>query len=185
VVLKTAAPRLRHRADIFGVRPDLAHAAEVRRAYQLMIAELGDDAEPMVQRMARRGVPTSVTAGEDRTFGAVVSFGVAYPTTELLGDRAHRLAPLTDVDAAQMIRAIRAAPLLFGHRGTEAVAVTELEDLLTRVSLLADDLPEVAHLELDPIMVGPDGIAVLGAALRLARPGGPRQDIGPRRLRES
>lgn len=182
VVLKTAAPHLRHRADVFGVRPDLAHAAEVRRAYELMVAELGEDAAPVVQRMARRGVPTSVTAGEDSTFGAVVSFGVAYPTTELLGDRAYRLAPLTDVDAARMIRSVRAAPLLFGHRGTEAVAVGGLEDLLRRVSRLSVDLPEVARLELDPVVAGPETVAVLGATLRLARPRGPRPDAGPRRL---
>ena len=182
VVLKTAAPHLRHRADVFGVRPDLAHAAEVRRAYELMVAELGPDAAPVVQRMARRGVPTSITAGEDRTFGAVVSFGVAYPTTELLGDRAYRIAPLTDVDAAQMIRSVRAAPLLFGHRGTEAVAVSGLEDLLRRVSRLSVDLPEVARLELNPVVAGPETLAVLGATLRLARPRGPRPDAGPRRL---
>ncbi|HEY3683902.1 MAG TPA: GNAT family N-acetyltransferase [Streptosporangiaceae bacterium] len=182
VVLKTVAPHLRHRADVFGVRPDLAHAAEVRRAYDLMVAELGPDAAPVVQRMARRGVPTSVTAGEYRTFGAVVSFGIAYPTTELLGDRAYRLAPLTDVDAAHMVRSVRAAPLLFGHRGTEAVAVSGLEDLLLRVSRLVDDLPEVARLELDPVVAGPDSVAVLDASVRLARPDGPRPDAGPRRL---
>lgn len=183
VVLKTVAPHLRHRADVFGVRPDLAHAAEVRRAYELMAADLGAGAAPVVQRMARRGVPTSVTAGEDRRFGAVVSFGIAYPTTELLGDRTYRIAPLTDVDAARMVRSVRAAPLLFGHRGTEAVAVSGLEDLLKRVSRLVEDIPEVARLELDPVLAEPDSIAVLGASVRLARPHGPRPDVGPRRLR--
>ena len=110
-----------------------------------------------------------------------MSFGLADVAAELLDDRAYRLAPLTDVEAAEMVRAIRTAPLLFGHRGTQPVDTGALEDLLLRVSRLADDLPEVARLDLDPVLAGPAGAVVRGARLHLAGPGRPAEDA--RRLR--
>ncbi|MFF5261074.1 GNAT family N-acetyltransferase [Actinomadura viridis] len=129
-----------------------------------------------------RGVPARVVTMEDPSFGAVVSFGLADETAALLDDRAYRLAPLTEVEAAELVRAIRTAPLLLGHRGAEPVDVPALEDLLLRVSRLADDLPEVARLELDPVEVGVSGIVVRRVGLRLERPLGPRPELGPRRL---
>ena len=93
-------------------------------------------------------VAAKITTSEDPSFGAIVSFGLADVAAELLDDRAYRLAPLTDVEAAELVRAIRTAPLLFGHHGAEPVDTAALEQLLLRVSRLADDLPEVAHLEL-------------------------------------
>ncbi|WP_106249326.1 GNAT family N-acetyltransferase [Allonocardiopsis opalescens] len=166
-----------------GVRADLHTAEGVRGAFTAMAARLGPGAGLAVQRMARPGAATSVRAGQDASFGGVVSFGLADVTAELLEDRAYRLAPLTDADAADLVRSVRAAPLLFGHRGAEPVDVAALEELLARVSRIADDLPEVAELELDPVLAAPAGAAVLGARLRLARPVGPRPDHGPRRLR--
>ena len=129
-----------------------------------------------------RGAPTRIVTMEDPSFGAVVSFGLSDDTAALLDDRAYRLAPLTDVEAAELVRAIRAAPLLFGHRGTEPADVAALERLLLRISRLADDLPEVARLELDRVHAGPAGITVGELSLRLARPPGPRPELGPRRL---
>jgi len=76
---------------------------------------------------------------------------------------------------------VRAAPLLFGHRGAEPVDVEALEDLIARLSLLADDLPQVAFLELNPVIVATKGLAVLGAGIRLAEPPG-RTDTDSRRL---
>jgi len=75
--------------------------------------------------------------------------------TELLDDRAYRAVPLTDVDAAELISAPRAAPLLTGYRGTRVVAREPLIDLALRLSTLADDLPEVSDLQLRPVLAGP------------------------------
>jgi acyl-CoA synthetase (NDP forming)/GNAT superfamily N-acetyltransferase len=127
------------------------------------------------------GTATRITTAEDPSFGAIVSFGLADVTAELLDDRAYRLAPLTDVEAAEIVRAVRAAPLLLGHQGAEPVDTGALEDLLLRVSRLADDLPEVARLDLDPVLAGPAGAVVRGARLRLADPGRHAEDA--RRLR--
>jgi acyl-CoA synthetase (NDP forming)/GNAT superfamily N-acetyltransferase len=130
------------------------------------------------------GIATKITTSEDPSFGAIVSFGLDDVTAELLDDRAYRLAPLTDVEAAEIIRAVRTAPLLLGHHGAEPVDTGALEDLLLRASRLADDLPEVARLDLEPVLAGPAGAVVRGARLRLAGPHG-RHAEEARRLRPS
>ncbi|MYY01120.1 MULTISPECIES: bifunctional GNAT family N-acetyltransferase/acetate--CoA ligase family protein [unclassified Streptomyces] len=183
VALKTTAPHLRHRADLGGVRLDLDSEAALRRAYGDLTELLGKPAElrPVVQAMAPRGVDTVVRATIDPAAGAVLSFGLAGAPSELLGDTAHRLVPATDRDAAELIRSIRAAPVLFGWRGSAPVDTAALEELLLRVSRLVDDHPEVVSIALEPVVVAPQGLSVLGASVRLSPPPA-RNDLGPRRL---
>ena len=118
---------------------------------------------------------------EDPLFGPVVSFGLGGVATDLFGDMAYRIPPLTDTDVRALVRSVRAAPLLFGHRGAPHVDVAALEDLVARVAQLADDLPELAELTLDPVLAAPTGVEVLSATGRLARPV-VRADRGPRTL---
>ncbi|MFD8196211.1 bifunctional acetate--CoA ligase family protein/GNAT family N-acetyltransferase [Streptomyces wuyuanensis] len=183
VALKTTAPHLRHRPDLGGVRLDLADERQVRQAYAELTESLGkpEELQPVVQSMVPRGVDTVVRAAIDPAVGAVLSFGLAGPATELLGDTAHRLVPATDRDAAQLIRSVRTAPLLFGWRGSAPVDTAALEELLLRVSRLVDDHPEVVGVGLEPVVVAPHGLSVLGASVRLAPPP-PRTDLGPRTL---
>ncbi|ATW51041.1 acyl-CoA synthetase [Streptomyces peucetius subsp. caesius ATCC 27952] len=183
VALKTTAPHLRHRADLGGVRLDLADETQLRQAYRELTELLGKPAElqPVVQAMVPRGVDTVVRAAIDPGVGAVLSFGLAGAASELLGDTAHRLVPATDRDAAELIRTIRTAPLLFGWRGSAPVDTSALEELLLRVSRLVDDHPEVVGISLEPVVVAQHGLTVLDASVRLAPPP-PRTDLGPRRL---
>ncbi|MFD3656580.1 GNAT family N-acetyltransferase [Streptomyces sp. NPDC058620] len=183
VALKTTAPHLRHRADLGGVRLDLANESELRRAYGELTELLGKPAElqPVVQAMAPRGVDTVVRASIDAAAGAVLSFGLAGAPSELLGDTAHRLVPATDRDAAELVRSIKAAPVLFGWRGSAPADTPALEELLLRVSRLVDDHPEVVSVALEPVVVATQGLTVLGASVRLAPPPA-RGDLGPRRL---
>ncbi|MFF5564107.1 GNAT family N-acetyltransferase [Streptomyces sp. NPDC012623] len=183
VALKTTAPHLRHRSDLGGVRLDLADEAQLRLAYRELTGALGTPAElrPVVQAMAPRGVDTVVRAAIDAAAGAVLSFGLAGAPSELLGDLAHRLVPVTDRDAAELIRSIRTAPLLFGWRGSAPVDTPALEELLLRVSRLVDDHPEIVSVTLEPVVVAAYGLSVLGASVRLAPPPA-RDDLGPRRL---
>ena len=102
--------------------------------------------------------------------------------TELLGDRAFRVVPVSDQDAAALVRAPRAAPLLAGYRGTEPTRLDQLEELVLRIGKLAEDLPEVRSLVLEPVLASPGGVAVIGARVVLGPPPH-RQDSGPRRLR--
>ncbi|WEH14851.1 GNAT family N-acetyltransferase [Streptomyces sp. VNUA24] len=183
VALKTTAPHLRHRADLGGVRLDLADEEQLRRAYTELTELFGSPGElrPVVQGMAPRGVDTIVRTVVDPAAGAVLSFGLAGPASQLLGDMAHRLIPATERDAASLVRSIRTAPLLFGWRGSAPVDTDALEELLLRVSRLVDDHPEVVAVSLEPVVVAPHGLSVLGATVRLARP--PlRDDLGPRTL---
>ncbi|WP_344490432.1 GNAT family N-acetyltransferase [Streptomyces enissocaesilis] len=183
VALKTTAPHLRHRPDLGGVRLDLGDEQELRRAYGELAEALGkpEELQPVVQAMAPRGVDTVVRASIDAAAGAVLSFGLAGAASELLGDIGHRLVPATDRDAAELIRSIRTAPLLFGWRGSDPVDTAALEELLLRVSRLVDDHPEVVGVALEPVVVAPHGLSVLGASVRLASPPA-RDDLGPRRL---
>jgi acyl-CoA synthetase (NDP forming) len=187
VALKVADPRLRHRIDLGAVRLDLPDDAAVRAAYA-ELARLsqtggwtGVGRRVMVQPMVAPGVSVVVEAVQDPRFGPVVGFGPGGVTGELLDDRAWRPAPLTDRDAAALVREPRSAALLFGHRGARPVAVADLEDLLLRVGRLVDDQPEVRRLSLNPVLVRPDGLSVLHAAVHYG-PDVDRPDTGPRRL---
>lgn len=178
VVVKAADPAASRRAGT--VRLGLTGPEMVRHAYAELVRE---HAELAVQRMAPQpAVPTVVGVIEDPAFGPVVSFGLGEVTARLLADQSFRLAPLTREDASDLIRSVRAAPLLFGQYGYPPVAVDALEDLLVRVGRLSHDLPEVARLDLDQVLVGESAVVILSARATLRTPAGPRLDGGPRRL---
>ncbi|WTJ74294.1 GNAT family N-acetyltransferase [Kitasatospora sp. NBC_01539] len=183
VALKATADHLRHRPDLGSVRLDLTGEEGLRRAHRELDALLGGaaGARLVVQQLAPRGVDTVIAASVDPAVGTILSFGLAGAPAELLGDLAHRLVPATDQDVAALIREVRAAPLLFGWRGADPVDTDALEDVLLRVSRLVDDLPEVASVDLEPVVVAPHGLAVLGATVRIA-PLPVRTDLGPRAM---
>ncbi|MFF9771157.1 GNAT family N-acetyltransferase [Streptomyces sp. NPDC053086] len=183
VALKATAPHLRHRADLGGVRLDLADEEQLLRAYTELTELFGrpEELRPVVQAMAPRGVDTVVRAVIDPAAGAVLSFGLAGAASQLLEDTAHRLVPVTDREAASLVRSIRTAPLLFGWRGSTPVDTPALEELLLRVSRLVDDHPEVVAVTLEPVVVAPHGVSVLGATVRIAPPPA-RDDLGPRTM---
>ncbi|MEZ5117036.1 MAG: GNAT family N-acetyltransferase [Candidatus Nanopelagicales bacterium] len=172
VVLKTTAPGLVHRTDLGGVRLNIENERALRTTYLSMVAQLGAEVASrlVVQRMAPPGVACVVESTEDPLFGPVVAFGVGGVVTRLLGDRAYRNPPITDVDATTMVREPGASPLLRGYDSADPVDVAGLEDLLQRIGRLADDLPEVARLELNPVVAWARGVAVLEAELELAQP---------------
>lgn len=179
-VLKAGSEPYRHRPELGGQRIALADATAMAAAWHSLRRQVGPDVPLVVQRMAPAGVPVVVGSEEHPRYGPLVSFGLAGPATDLLGDRAHHILPLTDVDAERLVAAVRAAPLLSGYGGAEPVDVPALRRLLLRVARLADDLPEVARLELDPVIVSPSGLTVLAVEITLAPP--PRRaDSGPRR----
>ncbi|WP_029287767.1 GNAT family N-acetyltransferase [Cellulomonas sp. HZM] len=175
VVLKTTVPALRHRADLGGVRLDVADEAELRAdVAQVLELARGHLPEPglpplEVQAMAPHGSACVVRTAEDPLFGPLISFGLAGDASDLLGDVAYAVPPLTDVDVAELVRSPRAAPRLFGYRGLPPLDVAALEDVLARVAVLSDDLPELRSLELNPVQVHEAGVVVLGARASLAR----------------
>jgi acyl-CoA synthetase (NDP forming)/RimJ/RimL family protein N-acetyltransferase len=184
VILKSTSPVVRHQPGLVGVRGDLVDAEAVRDAHASLTERLGPMAADsfVVQRMAVPGVSCVLRSTEDPLFGPVVSFSVAGPPTELLGDVTHRVPPLTDVDVSDLIDGLKAAPLLSGHRGAAPVHRAALSDLVARLSVLADEHPEVASVELNPVNAWTGGVDVLGADVVVARPHQVRQDPGRRRM---
>src|SRR4029078_4114787 len=98
------------------------------------------------------GIPVSVASIEDPLFGPVVSFGISGPLTELLQDRSYRIPPLGARDAEAMVREIKAAPILFGYRGSEAVDVAEVERLVQRGGQLPRHIPHAGPLHLARVL---------------------------------
>jgi acyl-CoA synthetase (NDP forming)/GNAT superfamily N-acetyltransferase len=183
VVVKSVAPLLRHSPGISGIRVDLRTEAQLRDAFDALNERLSPLAANtfVVQRMATPGVSCVVRSEEDPLFGPVVSFSIAGPPTELLGDIGHRIPPLTDVDVSDLISSVKASPMLHGHRGAAPVHRAALADLIARVSVLADNLPEVSSLVLNPVNAQAGGVDVLGAEVTLA-PTPRRKDTGRRSL---
>jgi len=175
VALKTTAPALRHRADLGGIRLDVADDAELRADVAEVLALAAQhrpepDAAPLeVQAMAPRGTSVVLRTVEDPLYGPVLSLGMSGDASDLLGDVSYGIPPLTDVDVADLVRAPRAAPRLFGYRGLPALDVAALEDVVARVAVLSDALPEIRGLELNPVVVAERGAVALAARATLAR----------------
>jgi acyl-CoA synthetase (NDP forming) len=169
VVVKAAAPDLVHKSDVGAVHLDLPDEHRVRSAYAAIAAAVGQDRpEVLVQRMAARGVELVAGVVHDQLFGSLVMVGLGGVHTDLLGDRAFRLLPVTDADAADMWRSLRGARLLTGYRGGVAADTPAVENLLLRLGRLAEDVPEVAELDLNPVLAGPHGVLAVDVKLRLA-----------------
>ncbi len=184
VVLKATTDRLRERPDLAHVWRNIDRPAEMRDAWQSLV-ELIDDSDTagfVVQKVAQPGVPLSIRSMEDPLFGPVVSFGISGPLSELLEDRSYRIPPLGARDPGAMTREIKAAPMLFGYRGSEVVDIAAVEDLLSRVAQLQHDLPQVSSLELSLVLAGADHCSVLTARARVDPVSDPRSDWFVRRL---
>ena len=172
VVLKTTDEQRRHRRQHGGVVLDIAGPDDLRARMGVMTQRIGEGTPFVIQHMAPEGAACVLGTMEDDLFGPIISFGLAGDASDLLGDVSYRIPPLTDVDVADLIRSVRAAPRLTGYRGAPPLDVTELENLVARLSCLADDLPQVAELELNPVIVAESGVAIAGATAVLSRPAG-------------
>jgi acyl-CoA synthetase (NDP forming) len=168
VVLKTDVPDVVHKTDVGGVRVQLTDPASVREAYDDMTSRLGGGV--VVQPTVEATVELVVGVTREGTFGSIAMVGLGGVFTELLEDRSFGLLPLTDRDATRMLRSLRAAPLLLGYRGAAPVDMAALEDILIRVSALASDLPEIAELDLNPVMACGTAAVPVDAKLRIAPP---------------
>jgi acyl-CoA synthetase (NDP forming)/GNAT superfamily N-acetyltransferase len=168
VVLKADVSGLIHKAEAGGVELDLRTEAEVRAAYRRLTERFGQrQRQILVQPLIAGGTELIIGVTDDHVFGPLVVFGLGGAATQVRADHSARLTPLTDTDADQLIGSIRSAPLLSGHQGQPTADVGALRDLLLRVSRLADDLPEVTELGLNPVIARPDGAFVVDARINV------------------
>ena len=122
----------------------------------------------LVQPMIRSGVELLAGIVQDPVFGPLVAFGPGGVLAELIGEAVFRIAPLTDVDVAAMVSAGKAGRLVAGFRGAPPADAVALSDLLSRLSALAVDLPELAELDLNPVIATADGCVIVDARARIA-----------------
>jgi acetate---CoA ligase (ADP-forming) len=170
VVLKTAVAGV-HKTERGGVALDLRDEEAVRAAGQRIGGPF------VVQPLVRGGVELLVGAVDDPVFGPLVALGPGGTLAELIGDAAFRLAPLTDVDADELVEQGKAGRLIAGFRGAPASDASAVADLLLRIGRLVNDLPHVVELDLNPVIAGPDGCVVVDARLRIAAP---TKRLGPK-----
>ncbi len=164
VALKADVPGVLHKTVAGAVELDLHGGDEVRAAMGRLQARFaGRMSGVLVEPMITGGIETLAGVVQEPVFGPVVVFGLGGIATGVLDGYAARLAPLTDADAEDLIRAIRAAPALL----EQAPDTEALRDTLLRVSRLADDLPQVAELDLNPVIVRADGVIAVDARIRV------------------
>jgi acyl-CoA synthetase (NDP forming)/GNAT superfamily N-acetyltransferase len=173
VALKASAPGLVHKIDVGAVQLDLRTAEDVATAAEAIrgaVAEAGHTIGGyVVQPMVQADVELVVGVTHDPTFGPVIVCGAGGTVAELVRDIAVRITPLTARDASQMVRSLDTYPLLQGYRGAARANVAAVEDLLLRVSALADHQPAIAEIDCNPVMVDADRAVVIDARV-LVRP---------------
>jgi acetate---CoA ligase (ADP-forming) len=162
-VVKTATAGA-HKTESGGVVLDLRTADEVRAAAAQMAGPV------IVQQYLTEGAELLAGIVQDPVFGPLVAFGPGGVLAELIGSANFALAPLTDVDAAELLGTGKAAKLVDGWRGAPAADRAALTDLLHRLSRLAVDLPEVTELDLNPVLAGPGGCVAVDLRIRIGRP---------------
>jgi acyl-CoA synthetase (NDP forming) len=168
VALKAVGTTILHKSDVGGVRLDLTSPEEVAAAFASMTGDLGDAMEGAIVQPMLRGVELITGVVSDPSFGPVVMFGSGGTAVELYGDQVLRILPLTDQDAHDMVRSIRGAPLLLGHRGAPLCDVAAVEDVVLRVARLAEEVPQVAEMDLNPLIASPTGAVAIDVRIRLA-----------------
>lgn len=139
----------------------LAAAAELTARFGSALKGL------LVQPMADPGPELLVGVTSDPVFGPLVTIGLGGTSTDLVVDRAHRLVPLTDVDAAEMLGEFRAGARLFDSRRSPTPDRSAVLDVVDRVGRLAETLPEVVELDLNPVVLGPTGCVIVDARIRV------------------
>jgi len=162
VVVKSAVAGA-HKTETGGVALDLGDEAAVRDAAERIGAPV------IVQQMVPKGTELLAGVVQDPTFGPLVAFGPGGVLAELIGEAGFRIAPLTDVDADELLHQEKTGLLVAGYRGAPAADGAALADLIHRLSRLGEDLPEVAELDLNPVIAGPDGCVVVDARVRVRR----------------
>jgi acetate---CoA ligase (ADP-forming) len=159
VVVKTAAAGV-HKTETGGVALGLRDEHEVREAAERI-------GLPVVVQPMAKGVELLAGVVQDPVFGPLVAFGPGGVQAELIGGAGFRIAPLTDVDAEELVTAGKAGLLVAGFRGAPPVDAAALAQLVLRLSRLGEEVPEVAELDLNPVLAGPDGCVAVDARIRI------------------
>ncbi|NIP97779.1 MAG: acetyl-CoA synthetase [Akkermansiaceae bacterium] len=167
VVLKVISDSALHKSDVGGIALDLEGASEVRAAYKSVTEAVSDAQGALVQEFVPGGHEVIIGMTEDPSFGPLILFGLGGIFVELIGDVSFRIHPLTDVDAAEMVREVKTSRLLEGYRGEPVGDVPALEGAILKVSALVEALPEIVEMDLNPVKVLEPGQGVRAVDARI------------------
>lgn len=182
VAVKVADPDVVHKTDRGLVRTGLQSAEEVVSAVQAFEQELRLTPAPVLVQPMATGVELALGIVRDPGFGPLVMAAAGGIATDVWDDRAFLIPPVSPRDAARAVRSLRIWPLLEGYRGSEPADVSGLEQLLVSLGELAVDVPQLAELDLNPVIVMTKDTALVDVKVRLARPTMTNAGI-PRQLR--
>jgi acetyltransferase len=181
VALKLSSAVLTHKSEVGGVQLNLRDQAGVAAAAAAMLARARRDdpvATLVVARMAPAGTEVIFGASVDPKFGPLLMFGLGGIFVEILEDVAFRVHPIADIDAAEMIEAIKGAPILHGARGHAPVDRRVLRETLLRINHLLLRFPEIQELDINPFFAGPNSESSMAVDARVVIRG--RAGAGPR-----
>ncbi|MCX8208390.1 MAG: acetate--CoA ligase family protein [Sulfolobales archaeon] len=172
VVLKIVSPDIVHKSDVGGVKVNISSEQEVRKWFEVIMSNVRSRAPAarvsgiLVQEMVPQDLEVIVGATRDAVFGPVVMFGLGGIFVEVLRDVSIRITPITEYDAEEMLREIKAAQILQGYRGSPPRDRKAIVDIILKVGRLMEEVPEVTDVDLNPVMVFPEG---MGAKIADAR----------------
>ena len=178
VALKLASRQIVHKTEVGGVQLNLLNETSVRQAFAAIHDRLAEENKlaafdgVLVQPMISGGVELMVGVTQDPSFGPLIAFGLGGIHVEILKDICFRVTPITDHDASEMVRSIHGYRLLEGYRGHPPADIAAIEDLLLRVARLVEEVPEIAELDLNPVIAQPpgQGCLIVDARIRVAPP---------------
>ncbi|HEY8478042.1 MAG TPA: acetate--CoA ligase family protein [Chloroflexota bacterium] len=187
VVMKVVSPDILHKSDVGGVVVGVRSAEEARETFDRIYRRVrehvpgADLRGVLVQQLVRPGRETIVGMSRDPQFGPLVAFGLGGIYVEVLRDVSFRVAPITDRDAQDMMQEIRTFPLLKGVRGQPPSDLAAVRDVLLRVSQLVVDVPEIVELDVNPLVVWPEGEGAVAVDARMTLAPAAEQARGARR----
>jgi len=163
VAMKIVSADIIHKTDLGGVRLNVASAEEVRDYYDLMMLRIGQRAPEakiegvFIEKMLEPGLEVIIGMTRDPHFGPMLMFGLGGIFVEVMKDVTFHLAPITEAEALQMLKATRSYEILKGKRGKRGVDLIAIANGLQRISQLTTDFPEIAELDINPFIVGEPG----------------------------
>ena len=173
VVLKIVSSDIIHKTEAGGVKTGLKNEQDIDDAFNEMMFEISDHYATasiegfLIERMADKGVEVIVGGVRDAQFGPAVMFGIGGVMVELLKDVSFRLAPVTKVECLEMIKDIKAYPLLTGYRGSEPCDIDAIADVIIKVGNIMSGMDDIKEMEINPLIVYPDSVMAVDARVVL------------------
>ncbi len=173
LVLKIASPDALHKSDMGGVAMDLKNVQEVERSYNKIIDNLKRNvpnariAGALIQKQIPETTHLIVGGLYDEQFGPAVMFGLGGVFVELFKDVSFRIAPVTETEALEMVKEIKAYPVLSGYRGAKMLDITQLTQTIVNISELISNINAIKEVELNPLFVYEKDVSAVDARIIL------------------